>query len=181
MCQEHCHFDVQVVRWRGGAGLPSAVRLALAGSAHTLARLWRPAGLSGCGFTWLCWKVPGLPTKPGHQADGRLQLCPRACSEVLSKLRPESNFDNYTRTGLELGLMGLCSWPARRLFMIASDDSNSIATYLASLPCLSLPKSALRMATQIPTVLKTCQARCCLRAFALAASSSKNTSSRIFT
>lgn len=61
MCQEHCHFDVQVVRRQGGAGLPSAVRLALAGSAHTLAGLWRPAGLSGCGFPWLCWKVPGLP------------------------------------------------------------------------------------------------------------------------
>lgn len=30
MCQEHCHFDVQVVRRQGGAGLPSAVRLALA-------------------------------------------------------------------------------------------------------------------------------------------------------
>lgn len=30
MCQEHCHFDVQVARRQGGAGLPSAVRLALA-------------------------------------------------------------------------------------------------------------------------------------------------------
>lgn len=46
---------------------------------------------------------------------------PGACSEVLSKLWPESNFDNYTRTGLELGLMGLCSWPAHRLFMVASE------------------------------------------------------------
>lgn len=65
MCQEHWHFDVQVARQQGGAGLPSAVRLALAGSAHTLAGPGRPAGLSGCGFPGLCWKVPGLLGKLG--------------------------------------------------------------------------------------------------------------------
>ena len=47
MCQEHRHFDVQVAGWKGGARLPSAVRLALAGSAYALAGLRRPPGLSG--------------------------------------------------------------------------------------------------------------------------------------
>lgn len=68
MCQGHWRFDVQVVRRQGGAGLPSAGRLALAGSTHALARPRRPAGLSGCGFPGLCWKVPGLLGKPGAGA-----------------------------------------------------------------------------------------------------------------
>ena len=68
MCQEHWHFEVQVLRRQGGAGLPSAVRLALAGSAYAVARLRSPLGLSGCGLLRLCWKAPGLLGKPEGRA-----------------------------------------------------------------------------------------------------------------
>ena len=69
MCQEHRHFDVQVARRQGGAGLPSAVRLALAGSAYALAGLRRPPGLSGL------WGR-GQEQRPGRS----LMLEARACS-----------------------------------------------------------------------------------------------------
>ena len=114
MCQERCHFDVQVVRRQGGAGLPSAVRLALAGSAHTLAGLRRPPGLSGCGFMWLCWKAPGKARALSRGlVPALIQSVPWAPAPgLLPKHRPGGNFDNYARTGLEqLGLVGLCFWP----------------------------------------------------------------------
>ena len=104
MCQEHRHFDVQVAGWQGGAWLPSAVRLALAGSAYALAGLRRPPGSRGCGFMWQLWKAPGK----ARALSMRLVPAPG----LLPKKRPGGNSDNYAMAGLErLGLPGPCFWP----------------------------------------------------------------------
>lgn len=168
MCQEHCHFDVQVARRQGGAGLPSAVRLALAGSAHTVAGRCRPAGLSGCGPTELGRKVPGLLGRAEPQAGAGPGSDPGPALSSLQSTGPEGPLTTALWS-LLLANVG---------FTVVSVDSNAIATYLAPLPRLSFPGSALCIVTQNLTVLKTCRAYCCPRAFALAVSSSWNTSSQ---
>lgn len=87
MCRGHWRFEVQVVRRQGGAGLPSAVGLALVGSAYAVAGLRSPPGLSGCGLLWLCWKAPGLLGKP----EGRAGCWHRLRSRAYPSTGPEGS------------------------------------------------------------------------------------------
>lgn len=83
MCQEHCHFDVQVVRRQGGAGLPSAVRLALA----ALPTRWPGAaglrGSLGVAPQSCAGKYLGSWGKAEPRAGGWPRLRPRAYPGLL--------------------------------------------------------------------------------------------------
>lgn len=117
MCQEHCHFDVQVVRRQGGARLPSAVRLALAGSAHALSQvpeapgaLWVWLHVAVLESTWALGKARALNR---GLAPAQIQgLSSAPAPRLLSKHRRSLT----TTLGLDLNnqsieRIGPCSWP----------------------------------------------------------------------